>query len=84
MYWWLTTISIGGKLVVLGPYDSEESASEYGWSHLGSDFEVEQLSTRDMSKATRILKKRRLDATRDLGVSLQRAKHKLPTEKEVT
>lgn len=83
MYWWLTTTSTGGKFVVLGPYDSEESATEYGWSHLGSDFEVEQLSTRDMSKATRMLKKKRLDATRDLEASLQRARHKLP-EKEVT
>jgi transposase len=83
VYWWLTAISAGGKFVVLGPYDSEESASEYGWSHLGSNFEIEQLSTRDMSKATRMLKKKRLDATRNLDMSLQRAKHKLP-DKEIT
>jgi len=83
MYWWLTTTSVGGRFVVLGPYDSEGSATEYGWSHLGSDFEVEQLSTRDMNKATRMLKKKRLDTSRDLEASLQRAKHKL-NEKETS
>ena len=80
MYWWLTTTSVGGRFVVLGPYDSEESATEYGWSHLGSDFEVEQLSTRDMSRATRALRKKRFDEVGDLDLALQRIKHQIPKE----
>jgi len=83
MYWWITTVSSGGKFVIMGPYSSEESASEYGFSHFGPNFEVEQLSTKDQSKATRVLKKKRFDRTNDLDLSLQRAGHKLPNEKEI-
>jgi len=77
MYWWITTVTSGGKLVIFGPYMSEEDVNDYGFAHLGSNFETHQLSTRDQGKATRILKKKLFDKIHDLDTALQRAKHKL-------
>ena len=75
MYWWITTITSSGKLVIMGPYNSEQESAEYGFSHFGANFEVEQLATRDLSKANRILKKKRFDQIGDLDMALQRAQH---------
>ena len=82
MYWWVTTVSSGGKFCIFGPYDSEESANDYGFSHFGTNFEVEQTAYKDVGKSTRILKKKRFDTIHDLDTALQRAGHKLPDEKE--
>jgi len=81
MYWWVTTISAGGKFCIFGPYASEEQANEYGLAHFGTNYEIEQLATKDTAKATRILKKMRFEAIHDLDTALQRAKHKLPEER---
>jgi len=67
-------------MVVLGPYITEESANEYAFRHLGSNFETHQLSTRDQSKATRMLKKRLFDKIGDLDQALKRARHQVPKE----
>jgi len=84
MYWWITTITSGGKLVIFGPYMTEDEANDYGFAHLGSNFETHQLFTRDQGKATRILKKKLFDKIHDLDTALHRAGHKLPDGKEVT
>lgn len=76
--YWITTISMGGKFVVLGPYFSEAQAQAYGARHFGGDCEVELLNTRDVAKATRILKKKRFDSVHDLDVALERASHQVP------
>jgi len=80
MYWWITTTSGDGKMVVLGPYTTEEAANSYAFRHLGSNFETHQLFTRDQSKATRILKKRLFDKIGNLDQALKRAGHQLPKE----
>lgn len=77
MYWWITTTSGDGRLVVFGPYLTEETANDYAFRHLGSNFETHQLNTKDMSKATRALKKRLFDRIGDLDTALKRAKHQL-------
>ena len=72
-----------GKLVVFKPaYNSEEEASEYGFRHLGSNFEVTQLTTRDGAEATRAIKRIVFERTSSLDTALRRARHKLPGEKE--
>lgn len=81
MYWWVTTVSPGGKLVILGPYSSEEDANEYGFSHFSSNFEVEQTAVKDQAEVTRIMKKKRYDTINNLDQALQRARHQLPKEK---
>lgn len=79
--WWITTISQGGKFVVLGPYFSEEEANSYGFKNFGNNFDVEYLQTRDQAKATRILKKKRFDSIKDLDVAVQRASHQVKGER---
>ena len=75
--WWITTTSQNGKFVVLGPYASEEIASEYGFTKLGNNFDCKWLPTRDMSRATHILKKERFDSIHNLDEALARARHKV-------
>jgi len=86
MPFWVWAVSEKGKLAVFRPsYATEEEASSYGFSHLGSNFEVTQLTTIDMAEATRAIKRIVFDRTLNLDRALQRAKHQLPNEnKEVT
>lgn len=66
-----------GKPVVFNPpYNSEEDANNYGFSHFGGDFEVLPLNTRDRTQATRAIKRFIFDRTENLGQALQKAKHK--------
>ena len=82
MYFWVWAISEQGKLAVFKPpYITEEEASSYGFSHLGSNFEVTQLTTKDMAEATRVIKRIIFERTRDLDGALRHARHK-PYEKE--
>ena len=82
MYWWLKT-TYEGKLVILGPYATEELASEFGLEKFGENFEAIDLPTRDKSRATSMIKARILKQTSNLGTALQRARHQLPG-KEIT
>jgi len=74
--WWLTTTSPAGKFVVMGPYQTEEEASNYGFQHFGTNFDTHQLNTRDMQKATHILKRWRYDRIKDLDLALEKASYK--------
>jgi len=84
MYFWVWAMSGGRIAVFKPPYTTEEEASEYGFSKLGSNFEVAQLNTRDVAQATRAIKRIIFDRTSSLDIALQRAKHKLPDGKETT
>jgi len=75
--WFITTVSQGGKLVVLGAYNTEQDATDYGFSHFGTDFEVVWYPTRRLDMATRMAKKSRFDQIRDLDKAIARAKHKV-------
>ena len=84
MPFWVWAISGQGKLAVFKPaYNTEEEASEYGFRHLGSNFEVKELTTRDVAEATRAIKRIVFERTSSLDIALQRARHKL-SEKEIT
>jgi len=84
MPFWVWAISEKGKLAVFKPaYNTEEEASNYGFSHLGSNFEVSELTTTDVAEATRAIKRIVFERTLNLDRALQRARHKL-SEKEIT
>jgi hypothetical protein len=82
MYWWVWTTREGKPVIFAPPYNSEEEASEYGFQKLGSNFEVTQLNTRDIAKATRSIKRGIFEKTSNLDIALQRAKHNLLEETE--
>ena len=72
-----------GRIIVFKPpYTTEEEANQYGFSKLGSNFEVIQLNTKDVAQATRAIKRIIFERTSSLDTALQRARHKLP-EREI-
>ena len=75
IYYWIWGESQGRK-VALGPYDTKEEAQERGSELIGGYFEVVPLSTKDLRRATQILKARTLGETHDLPYALERVKHK--------
>jgi len=83
MYWWVWAMHEGKPVVFAPCYNSEEEASEYGFQHLGTNFEVKELRTRDVAKATRAIKRIIFERTSSLDAALQRARHQLPG-KEIT
>ena len=83
MYFWVWAIHEGKITVFAPPYNTESEASEYGFRHLGNNFEVEKLTTRDVAKATRTIKRTVFDRTDNLGLALERARHKLPDGKGI-
>ena len=84
MPFWIWAISDKGRLAVFKPaYNTEEEASSYGFGHLGSNFEVTQLTTINMAEATRAIKRIVFDRTLNLDKSLERARHKLPDKETI-
>jgi hypothetical protein len=75
-YYWIVS-SYGGKLVVIGPKNTSEEASEFAYQKLDSAFEIVPLKTRDRARATSQIKAMKLDSTGNLGESIQRAKHQI-------
>lgn len=66
------------QLVILGAYDTEDEANQVGLSTKNfSDFEVHALKTRDRAEATREIKHKRLQLTKNLTEAIKRASHKL-------
>jgi hypothetical protein len=74
-YWVAAVTSLTGQLVVLGPYDTEEEANQVGFEKVGGTFSVEPLRTKDVGRATRVLKYKRFHQTANLEEALKRAKH---------
>ena len=78
-YWWIAA-DYQGRLVIIGPKDSEAEANSFAYQKLDVPFEVVSLQTRDRNKAGAQLKARRLGDTGDLGNSIQRSMRKPPSE----
>ena len=83
MYWWVWATHEGRPVVFKPPYTTEDEASEYGFSKLGSNFEVIQLNTKDVAQATRAIKRIIFERTSSLDTAMLRARHDLP-RKEIT
>lgn len=81
-YWIVTRFPYpDGKLVIIGPKQTEEEANEFGFQKLDSPFEIHALQTRDRGRATSQLKAKLLDSTSNLGTALQHAQHQTPSER---
>ena len=82
MPFWVWAMHQGKPVVFKPSYTTEEEASEYGFSKLGSNFEVIPLDTKDVVQATRAIKRIIFERTSSLDTALQRARHKLPDKEE--
>lgn len=74
-YYWAIT-NFRGQLGILGPHLTEADANNEAYEKFEGDFDIIPLETRNKSRATSIIKAKRLDATGDLEGALQRARHK--------
>lgn len=68
---------VNGRLFVDGGYDSENEAIHFGAQKIRSYFDVEKLNTKDLNRATRIIRHKYLDKTGDLVTTMKRAKHQI-------
>lgn len=76
VYYWIWAI-VNGKLVVIGCKVTEQEAFEFGYSKLADyDFKVEELPTRDMDTAVRMIKGKVLNQTGDIERAIKRARRK--------
>lgn len=73
-YWYIKA-SCDGKLVILGPYNSNEDAYQDGYARLEGDFDTLPLRTRDLSKAVRMIRMHTLQAGGTVNDALQRTRH---------
>jgi len=76
IYFWIWAIE-NGRRILLGPFNSEDEAHRRGYSVLSVDFEVIPLKTRSVVMASRILRSRVADETKDMGQTFKRFKHKI-------
>ena len=76
MYYYISSQDKSGRFVVLGPYLTHSRAQGVA-DDLDGPYEITQLKTSDISIATRILKHRKFEETKDLEKSIKRASHKV-------
>lgn len=72
-YWYIKA-DYGGKMIVMGAYNSENEANQAGYEKLDGDFDVIPLRTRDLGRATRMLKHNALSGG-EIDTVLQRSRH---------
>ena len=75
VYYWIRGES-QGRTVILGWFSTPEEAQAEGAEKIGGYFDVVPLTTKDMRKATQILKAKKLDESHSLPYALERVKHK--------
>lgn len=82
-YYWIKA-EHGGKTILILPKGesalTEDSAYQWGFQKLPHNFEVVGLPTRDISRASRLLKGRRLDETGNIDSALEKYQHKIDNE----
>lgn len=67
-YYWLITVSpTSAKPLLLGPYGSEQEAQQIGFDKVGGAFDIAALKTRDVGRASQILRAQRASTSRRLG-----------------
>lgn len=75
-FYWIVAELDGKQVLIYGGPD-EKSATEKGYQELDCYFEVRKFNTRDIQKASQMLKGEKLTESQDLGASLERLKHTL-------
>ena len=68
---------IDGKLFVDGAFETAERAYALGYEKIKQYFEVITLNTKDMNKATQVIRHSYLEQSGNMEAVTQRAKHKI-------
>ena len=75
-YWWLVAKEAGQTVLIFGSDRSEEDARQKGLDMLGGrDFEVKRLRTRNMARASAMLRGHKLEGSHSLSDAMERQVH---------
>jgi len=74
IFWWVYGL-YNGRRIILGPFSSENEAYDEGYTKISSDIDVVGLHTRDEAKASREIRAKVLDETRDVSETFKRFRH---------
>ncbi len=76
-YWWITAVDAeSGKNYLIAGGRSEEEARQKGLEMMGGvDFQIRRLPTRNLSRASSLLKGDKLEHTKSLHEAAQRLGH---------
>jgi len=77
-YWFYSTIEpTTQRLVVMGEFDSRETATREAFGRLSNSFEVFSMPTKDRAKATQHAKYVMFNRGESLEKAIRRAKHQI-------
>jgi len=77
-FWACAIEKITGRPVVLGPYDTEQEANQFGFERIkDGDFTVYEFDTRDKFAARDKFKYKRLEQSGQLSEVFKRAKYRV-------
>jgi len=79
-FWYIVAKADAGsktRMILLGPYPTEEKAFEVATDKLNTTFDVIELNTRDRNAATQILRHRVLNDSKDISLSIRRMRHQV-------
>ena len=79
-YWYIVAKAGAGqktRLLLLGPYQSEDKAFEVATNKINAAFKVIELPTRDRSVATQILRHSVLNDKGDISLAIRRMRHQV-------
>jgi hypothetical protein len=74
-YWIVARDETGKTYLVFGSDQSEELARQKGLEMVGTDFEIKDLPTRDMGRASSMMRGNKLEKTHSLKKASQRIGH---------
>ena len=78
-YYWVVGLA-EGRPVIFGPYRDEDTATNMGIEKVEGDFKVIPLPTRNESRATRMLKGKKLENGSTISEALERVSHQSSKE----
>lgn len=79
-YWYIVAKAGAGeksRVLLLGPYQSEDKAFEVATNKINAAFQVVELPTKDRSAATQIIRHKVLNESSDIGMSIKRMRHQI-------
>jgi len=79
-YWYIVAKAGAGdksRVLLLGPYQSEDKAFEVATNKINAAFQVVELPTKDRGAATQMIRHKVLNESSDIGLSIKRMRHQV-------
>ena len=79
-YWYIVAKAGAGeksRVLLLGPYQSEDKAFEVATNKINAAFQVVELPTKDRNSATQMLRHSVLNDRGDINLAIRRMRHRI-------